>query len=182
MPTLTRTRPVTLDDLYSPFADRADRPAVEPVAAAALPAVYRRLLDHRRHMTVTVEEYYGSPVDVRVLDEVRRDPDYARKIVLTLAPAGRPVQFGVVRVDLDALAPPVRADILAGTTPLGRVLIQHGVLREVHPVGFFRVAADATMAGRLGCAAGAVTYGRLGVITADGRPAVRVAEVLTPVG
>ena len=68
-----------------------------------------------------------------------------------------------------------------GLTPLGRVLIQHRVLREVRPVGFFRCALPEKMAGWLGAAPEAETFGRLGVITANGAVAVRVAEVLAPI-
>ena len=32
-----------------------------------MPADYRRLLDHHSHMTVTVEQYHGSVVDLEVL-------------------------------------------------------------------------------------------------------------------
>ena len=172
---------VTLDELYAPFADRADRPADAPRAGDSLPEPYQTLLDHCHHMTVTVERYYGDAVKVVVLDEVKTTDYYARKIVLVLASTGRPVQFGVVRVELAALSGPVRDEILSGLTPLGRVLIRHRVLREVRPVGFFRCELTPAMAGWLGCEAGAATFGRLGVITADGRVAVRVAEVLAPI-
>ena len=172
---------VTLDELYAPFADRSDRPAEVPLAGDALPEPYRALLDHCHHMTVTVEEYYGDAVKVVVLDEVKTPEYYARKIVLTLSASGVPVQFGVVRVELAALSRAVRDEILSGLTPLGRVLIQHRVLREVRPAGFFGCELTPAMAGWLACAPGAATFGRLGVITAGGAVAVRVAEVLAPI-
>ena len=172
---------VTLDELYAPFAGAADRPLAEACAGDALPEPYATLLDHCHHMTVTVEQFYGDAVNVVVLQEVRHADYYARKIVLTLAGSGKPVQFGVVRVELGALSEAVRDEILGGLTPLGRVLIQHRVLREVRPAGFFRCELTAPMAEWLDCEPGAETYGRLGVITADGAVAVRVAEVLAPV-
>ena len=171
----------TLDDLLAVFPDRADRPRAEPVPAAELPEPYHGLLAHAHHMTVTVEEFYGGPVDVRVLAVAHAGDDYAREILLALRETGRVVQFGIVRIDLAALSPTVRAEIVGRRTPLGRVLIQHDVLRTIEPTGFFRVRLDPVMAGWFGCPAGAVTYGRIGVITADGRPAVRVAEILAPV-
>ncbi len=172
---------VTLDSLYAPFADRTDQPLADAVAAGELPPPYRSLLDHPHHMTVTVERHYGDTVDVVVLDRIVRGEHYARKIVLKLHTTGRPVQFGVVHVDLGALPPPVRAEILAGETPLGRVLIRHDVLREVSPAGFFRVTLADPLAGWLGATVGERTYGRVGVITASGRPAVWVAEILASV-
>ena len=43
------------------------------VAAQDVPEPYRGLLVHEHHMTVTVEAYHGSPVNVRVLRR-RHDP------------------------------------------------------------------------------------------------------------
>ena len=51
-------------------------------------------------MTVTVEEFYGSPVDVRVLECRRDGNEYARKILLTAHATGQVVQFGLVRINL----------------------------------------------------------------------------------
>ena len=174
------TPPLTLVNLYAPFPDTSDMPAVEALAADDLPPAVRPLLDHPHHMTVTVEEHYGAAVKVKVIDAIVRGSHYARKIVLQLETTARPVQFGIVHVDLDALSPPVRAEIVAGLTPLGRVLIRHDVLREVRPSGFFQATLTDAMAGWLAAEVGATTYGRLGVITAEGRPAVWVAEILAP--
>jgi chorismate-pyruvate lyase len=171
----------SLDDLYALFPDRSDQPAVEPVSAAELPDPYRKLLAHTHHMTVTVEQFYARPVDVRVLDVWHRGDDYARKILLTLRPGGEVVQFGIVRIDLRVLAPTVRKQIEDQKTPLGRVLIQNHVLRTVQPTGYFRVTPSAAMRGWFDLAEPEPTWGRIGVITADGKPAVRVAEVLAPV-
>lgn len=169
----------TLDGLYAAFADQADRPVAVPVPGDAVPEPYRSLLVHTHHMTVTVERFYGSPVDVRVLDVARTGDEYTRKILLSLRSTGKVVQFGIVRIDLGVLAPAVRDAIVGGKTPLGRVLIENDVLRTVNPAGFFRVTPGPVLAGWLG--SGAETYGRIGVITADGAPAIRVAEILTPV-
>ena len=179
MPAALQT--ATLDDLYALFPDRSDEPAAEPILSTELPEPYRRLLAHTHHMTVTVEQFYGGPVDVRVLETWQSGDDYARKILLALRPGGEVVQFGVVRIDLGVLAPTVRRQIEDRQTPLGRVLIQNDVLRTVQPTGYFRVTPSPAMAGWFGLAEPEVTYGRIGVITADGKPAVRVAEVLAPV-
>ncbi len=171
----------TFDHLYRLFPDSPDRPDAEPVAADDVPEPYHRLLVHPHHMTVTVEGFYGGPVDVKVL-ACRRDGDeYARKILLALQGSGRIVQFGLVRIDLGVVAPAVRNAILEGRTPLGRVLIQHGVLRDIRSAGFLRVRLTKAMADWFGVDAGAETYGRLGVIYTDGRPAVEVLEILAPV-
>lgn len=170
-----------LDHLYNLFLDAADKPAAEPIDAAELPEPYRRLLAHTHHMTVTVEAFYASPVDVKVLTLRRLGNDYARKILLKLREGGKVVQFGLVRIDLGVCPPAVRDEIVEGKTPLGRVLIQHNMLRRIEPVAFLRVQPAAKMAGWFGGEAGAETFGRLGVIYTGDRPAVEVLEILAPV-
>src|SRR5262245_42354001 len=89
-----------LPTLYTLFRPEIPPPVHEVVAAEAVPEPYRRLLVHAEHMTVTVEAFYNSLVNVRVL-ESRRDGDvYARKILLTLQSDGRVVLFGIIRVHL----------------------------------------------------------------------------------
>jgi chorismate-pyruvate lyase len=173
---------MTLESLYAEFPESAHGcPSVEMIPGPEMPEPYRSLLVHTHHMTVTVERFYGDLVDVEV-DEVTRFGDrYARKIFLRLQQSQRVVQFGIVSIQLPMLNAVVRAEILAGEIPLGRVLIQHDVLREVQPVGYFRVILNEALARRMNMTLGSVSYGRLGVITTDGQPAIRVAEILTPI-
>lgn len=170
----------TVEHLYRPFPDSPDLPAAVTVPAAEVPPPYHRLLVHTHHMTVTVEDFYGGPVGVKVL-ACRRDGDeYARKILLTLDD-GKVVQFGLVRIDLGVCPPPVRDAIVEGKTPLGRVLIEHDMLRRIEPVAYLRVKLSPAMAKWFGVPADTVTYGRLGVIYTGDRPAVEVLEILAPI-
>ena len=155
--------------------------AVE-LPADEVPQPYHRLLVHTHHMTVTVERFYGSAVDVRVLSCRRSGNEYARKILLTLKNDTHPiVQFGLVRINLGVCPEPVRNAIIEGKTPLGRVLIQHDMLRRIEPVAFLRVKLSPTMAEWFHVPPGTETYGRLGVIYTGDRPAVEVLEILCPV-
>ena len=164
-------------DLVRLFPDAAafDAASIPP---EELPQPYRGLLAHSHHMTVTVEEFYGDPVTVRVLDSRQYRDEYARMILLAI-PNGTVVQFGIVRVNLLALSADVRAEIVAGRTPLGRVLISHGVLRRIRPTSFVRATSNAFLAKHLGDAP--AYYGRVGVIFAGDLPAVEVLEILAPV-
>ena len=171
----------TFDHLYRHFPDSPDRPAAEVVDAADVPDPYRQLLVHTNHMTVTVEDFYSGPVDVRVLACHRAGDAYARKILLALRDGGPVVQFGLVRIDLGVCPDVVRNEIVAGKTPLGRVLIRHDMLRRIDPVAYLRVSLSAEMALWFGVSAGAETYGRMGVIYTGARPAVEVLEILAPV-
>ena len=171
----------TIAQLYTVFPESHDRPEVVEVPAAGIPQPYRRLLVHTHHMTVTVEEFYRTPVDVKVLVCRRSGNEYARKILLTAHATGKVVQFGMVRIDLGVCPEAVRNEIVEGKTPLGRVLIQHDMLRRIEPVAFLRVTLSAEMAGWFGVEAGTTTFGRLGVIYTGNHPAVEVLEILAPI-
>ena len=131
-----------LQSLIELFPD--DEPLLadaEHVASAALPEPYRRMLAHNHHMTVTMESYYGCPVDVRILGQ-RLDGDYYnRKIVLVKSGTDTAVQFGIVRFDLSYVTQKVRDEILGGQKPLGRVLIDHNVLRHIDLGAVLRLTA-----------------------------------------
>ncbi len=172
----------TFEHLYHLFPDSPDRPEAVEVPASEVPEPYYKLLVHTHHMTVTVEEFYGSPVDVRVLSCCRAGNEYARKILLALREdADRVVQFGLVRINLGVCPEAVRNAIVEGKTPLGRALIQHNMLRRIEPLAYIRVTLSPTMAEWFRVPPGSETYGRIGVIYTGDRPAVEVLEILTPV-
>jgi chorismate-pyruvate lyase len=170
----------TVESLYALFPD-ADCPRTLPLAGEDVPEPYRTLLVHTHHMTVTVERFYGEPVDVRVLEARREGDEYARKILLETHDTRTVVQFGIVQMDLSLLSAGVREQIVDGKTPLGRVLIRNNVLRHIQPAGYFRVEPCPGLCGQFGLTEPVITYGRLGVIFTDGKPAIEVLEILAPV-
>lgn len=163
------------------YRDLAELGDFTDVAPVDMPGVYQRLLAHEHHMTVTVESHYGGPVDVEVLDTLVTETHYARKIRLVVSETGKVVQFGIMRVNFDYLAPAVRRQIEAEGTPLGRVLIDHNVLRRVELYAVWRVQAGADLAGILDMDAGGTTYGRTALIHCNKAPAVELLEILSPV-
>jgi hypothetical protein len=170
-----------LPTLYRLFRADAPPPDHELIPPEAVPEPYHRLLVHPHHMTVTVEEYYGSLVNVRVKDRRRNGNSYARKILLELQSDGRVVQFGVVRIRLDFCTEPVRAAILEEKTPLGRILIEHDVLRQIETTAFFRVVPGPLLTRWFNLSEPQITYGRIGIIHCDGQPAIEVLEILAPI-
>jgi hypothetical protein len=152
----------------------------EHVASQMLPEPYRRMLAHNHHMTVTMESYHGSPVDVRILDR-RLDGDYYnRKILLLKSGTDTVVQFGLVRFDLSYVTQAVRDEIIDGQKPLGRVLIDHNVLRHIDLGAVLRVTAGPSLAKYMQMPEGAVTYGRLATIFCNRHPAVDLLEITAP--
>lgn len=152
--------------------------AVSVVPADALPEPYRNLLVHEHHMTVTVEAHYRGPVDVRVLQHRRENSHYSREILLIHRSTHKVVQSGIVRIDLSLTSPEVREEILAERTPLGRILIDRGVMRRVHPTAYLRIEPGNRTEEWFGQRA--VCYGRLAVLVLDERPAIEVLEVVAP--
>ncbi|MFO0879719.1 MAG: hypothetical protein U0840_20420 [Gemmataceae bacterium] len=155
-------------------------PYYEVIAGSAMPEPYRGLLVHDQHMTVTVEAFHGGPVDVQVAQERQDEHLYARKISLTHQATGRTVLFGIVRIDLRLTSPEVRAAILARQTPLGRILIEHDVLRRIEPTSYLKITPGPAQLAWFGLSEPAPLYGRLAFIHCDGEPAIELLEVVSP--
>ncbi len=169
-----------LDRLLALFPPPDFLRAYEFVAADKVALPYQKLLVHEHHMTVTLEERHGSLVDVRVLDERLEGDVYARKILLALQSNQKIVQFGLVRIRLEFVSADVRAEITSRQTPLGRVLIQHNVLRTIEPTSFLRILPGPAMMEWFGLKTPTPTFGRTAVITCDDQPAIEVLEIVAP--
>ncbi len=170
-----------LSELIGIFFDRQETLAeFVPVEVASMPEVARRLLAHHDHMTVTVEAYHGTPVDVDVLQTWVSDTHYAREILLRRQTDGEVVQYGIVRLDRRQLPPAVQAEIVAQKRPLGRILIDHDVMREVECVALWEVIPGARMQELFGVGPDERTYGRTALIHCNGVPAIELLEIVTP--
>jgi chorismate-pyruvate lyase len=170
-----------LDTLVGLFFDRPERLGTfAEVSSDEMPPVYRTLLDHEHHMTVTVELHHGCHVEVRVLDVRQTLTHYARKILLVRETDQRVVQFGIMRIRLECLSPAVRAAVESQQTPLGRILVQHNVLRAVRLSSLVRVTPGEELCRHFGMQATEVTYGRTAMIDVDGEPAIELLEIVAP--
>lgn len=155
-----------------------------PVAAADVPPVPRSLLDHRGHMTTAMERHHRGPVRLTVV--ARSGPErtaghewYAREILLS-GPDGGVVQFGIVRIDLAVLEPAVAAAVRQAAQPLGRILVDAGVLCDVQHVRLLRVMPGPELRSLFGVPGEGETYGRVAEIEVSGRPAVQLLEIVAP--
>lgn len=168
-------------ELISIFHDNPQAFAgLEEVAASAVPEPYVGLLAHNSHMTVAMERFHGGPVSLRVVAEGGRaesstEDAYAREILLANGD-GKVVQYGIVRIDLSPLPALARDRILQKREPLGRILIESGVHRDVQAVELVHLAPSSAFAGLL--EADGPTYGRVAEMRINGRPAVELLEVV----
>lgn len=153
----------------------------EQVESVHVPAVFRQLLDHTNHMTVTVESFHGDRVDVEVLRSDVAGDHYRREILLKTQKDKKVVQYGIVRLNTKYLAAQPRNEILEQKKPLGRVLIEHNVLREIELFDLLKVTCGPVLSKLFDVPIGTVTYGRTALIHCDNDPAIELLEIVTPV-
>ncbi len=152
----------------------------EPIAHEDTPQPFQQLLSHDHHMTVTLESFLHMPVTVSVLSVNRQGSIYSRNSLLHRQSDGMPVQFGIVRLHLHLLEPHIRAPIEEERTPLGRILIQHEILREVELSQVYQVTCGPKLAEGLKIPPGQTTYGRTALIHCHAEPAVELLEIVAP--
>lgn len=153
---------------------------IEHIPASTTPEPYRRLLVHDHHMTVAMEEFYHSPVEVRVLSQRIDGEVYSRKIILIKSGTNQVVQFGIVRFDLRYITAPVRAEILRGDVPLGRILINHNVLRHIDLGAILQIEPGPELCDLFHVSGCPTIYGRLATIFCNRKPAVDLLEIAAP--
>ena len=152
----------------------------EHIPSAVTPEPYKSMLVHDHHMTLAMEGHHGCTVDVRVLDSQHHGNTYARKIQLLKHGTETVVMFGIIRFQLEYVTEAVRVEILAGQTPLGRILINHNVLRHIDLGAILEITAGPTLARYLGMPVAGVTYGRLATIFCNRQPALDLLEISAP--
>ena len=168
-----------LDSLIKIFhTSRDDIGDFTPVDAEELPQQYASLLAHNDHMTVTVEAWHNSLVDVHVLEAKQDDDSYSRRIVLNRQRDGTPVQFGIMRIKLGGLPEIVRMEIESRALPLGRIMIRHHLLREVELCQLWRVQPGAELVTHLQCNPEVPIFGRTARILTEGEVLVELLEIV----
>jgi chorismate-pyruvate lyase len=171
-----------LHQLFDLFADTriVDPPNFDIVPPESVPQPYHELLVHQHHMTVTLEQFHGHRVHLTVLARRHQGSDYARMILLSLEGTGEIVEFGMFRMDLSCCNEAVQAAIIAGRTPLGRVLIEHNVLRRIDPIAYLKLEPTEQLRAWFNVASHPPIYGRLATITCNDQQAVELLEVVRP--
>jgi chorismate-pyruvate lyase len=150
------------------------------VAAREMPSPYRELLNHEQHMTVTLESHHDTRVYVEVVRSQQEPGVYSRQSLLRRRSDGLTVQFGIVRLHTDYMDESVRDEIISQTRPLGRVLIEHNVLREVELDRLWKVSTGAELMRHFGLPQATTTYGRTAIIHCDKEPAIELLEIVAP--
>ena len=169
-------RPTTLEELYQLFDEPA--PKARMIDPGGVPQPEQRLLAHENHMTVTLEKFHDTKVTLEVLDTRRADHLYARKILLRHGETSEVVQYGIMQFNFRHCSEAVRDEILDQDTPLGRILIEHGMLRRISTHALLELEPNDEIAAALGTQQ--PVYGRLATIFCDDEPAVALLEIVSP--
>jgi len=174
-------------DLFTPsasrlatlfYSDLADVGQFEPVTVDRLSTAARTLLAHTDHMTVAHESFHHSPVSVHALDEWRDEASYARASLLSRQSDGAVIQFGIMRIWLADLPEAAQEEIASKKAPLGRVLIDHNLLREVELITLWEIKPGSVLREHLQVNEKSPIYGRTAQILVDERPTVQLLEIV----
>lgn len=165
-----------LDLVYT--ASGVARPAAREVAPEEIPHPYRGLLAHRSDMTQVLERHYGGSICIRALSTSIRGAWYMRRVLLVQEYSGRPVEMGAIRIRLDGFSARVRAAILRGHVPLGRIMRDAALDYHSRPRAFFAITPNSDMMGVFWMREPRTLYGRRTEVILDGRKFGDIVEVL----
>ena len=168
--------PAPLDVAYAHAGIPA--PKVTIVRPEHIPSPYRSLLVHERDMTLTLEAHHDSRVMLRTLSSFREGHWYFRKVLLAEEVSGRPVEMGIIEIDLDAFSRPIRDGILRNRVPLGRLLREGGVDYLSRPTAFLEIEPNPELLGVFWMGKPRTLYGRQTELTLSGRKIGDVVEIL----
>lgn len=171
---------VDLDELVGLFFPESPAPVgiFHQIDSSDMPEDADSLLNHCEHMTVTIEDFHNSEVDVKVLEEQITETRYSRKILLTRKSDGGVVQYGIVRLDMSTLPQVVQDQIRERKIPLGRILISHDVMRAVRLAKLFRIEAGSELASQFDVELGSDVFGRTAWMFCNGKPAIELLEIV----
>ena len=177
-----RWAPPDLQVLVDLFYDEAaELGRFEQVTRDEMPEQDRGLLAHEAHMTVTLESFHRSLVDVEILSTVATATHYARKIRLRRQADRSVVMFGLIRLQRGSLPISVMSEIERGLEPLGRILIRSGILRDVKLLSLWRVDAGPDLRSSTERPGLGRCYGRTALIYCNDVPALELLEIVMPV-
>ena len=165
-----------LDDVYRSAG--IPMPVARRVAPEDIPHPYRGLLSHRSDMTQTLERHYGGPINIRPLSTSSRGQWYTRRVLLVQEYSGRPVEMGATRIRLEVFGARVRAQILKGHLPLGRIMRDARLDYHSRPSAFFEITPNSDMMGVFWMREPRALYGRQTEVTLGGTKFGDIVEVL----
>ncbi len=168
-----------LDDFYTRMG--RELPAIQPIDGDIMPEPYKSLLVHQDDMTPTLQNFHRDSIHVHALHTEERDNYYFREVLLELDETERPVEYGVIKINLSLVPDDTRHEIIEAHLPLGQILFAHDVLHESRPKAYLQMDADEHISGVLRLDNTHKLYGRRNTLTdTNGRPLAEIVEILPP--
>jgi hypothetical protein len=183
-PVPSAAAPHQLLDLFMPLAffyarQDTSMPQPELIPGAEMPEPYRHLLVHESDMTPRLRQFHGTGIGLRVVEREVSENFVMRLVVLFRQDDLQPVEVGAIGIQLAGFSEETRAEILAGTIPLGGLLEAHEIIHESSPKAYFSIPADIFLADLLGVPVGTLLYGRCNALShPDGMIFADIVEIL----
>lgn len=156
-------------------------PLIETVEADAVAQPFRRLLVHRKSMTLVLESAYRDEIQLRVLRQEFSGRILFREVFLVRRSDERPVEIGLIHILLDHCPDEVREPVLEGKRPLGKLLCELGVKYSNRPSAYFKVASRGMIGEALGLGDSRDLYGRCSrLVLPSDQILADVIEILAP--
>jgi len=165
-----------LNSLFKFFSDEDLQYDLLP--GESLPTAYQKLLVHGNHMTTTLENFYGQPVQVEVKKHQVQNSLYKRSSLL-YSPGVGVVEIGIVQMDLSSFSHEISNEILHGQKPLGKILIDHEEPRSVRVENYFKLKTSSSLEKAFSLST-VFFYGRAMTIVC--KTPIRVVEIIRPQG
>ena len=153
-------------------------PSARMISPGSIPPPYRDLLVHDHSMTTTLERHFGVRVALRTMFTWSRGRWYFRRVVLAREDSGRPIEMGAIHMNLEAIGPRIRAQILRHEIPIGRLLSNGPVPYRSRPRKFLAVTPNSEMMGVFWMREPRTLYGRQTELTLGGRAIGDIVEIL----
>jgi len=167
------------DELFTSLGSAA--PHLQPLGGEAIPQPYRKLLVHDGDMTPALENHHRGTIHLELLRMRRHGDLFARDVVLRLDGSDKPVEFGAIEIQLDALPPEAQQAVIECRKPLGAILRDTNVKHLSRPKAYFSVAADALISKSFQLTSAVQLYGRRNtLLLPDGRTLANIVEILPP--
>jgi len=158
----------------------AAMPRMTVISQDKVPQPYEALLAHDSDMTRTLERYVGDRAVLRPLSMFLSGASYFRRVLLVQESSGRPAALGAIRVRLDSFAPGLRARILEGRVPLGRILLENRFAYTSKVRALFAVEPTPEIMGMFWMPKSKVLYGRRNEMFCDKTKIADIVEILPP--
>lgn len=149
------------------------------MAGEEVPYPYRSLLVHSNDMTPTLAAFHHSKLYLEVHEDEASEAFVMRLVTLHAAASDVPVEYGAIAIQLGSFPEEMKAQIIAGSKPLGALLGEFGVEHYGSPAAYFSVPADERIAASLNQTPGEILFGRCNqLLDRDGIVFADIVEIL----